>query len=171
MGIIGAIIGLLLGVYVMWLVSRRKETARKARMLTAAQRGRAMEALAPNLLEKRGFRVLDDQVERRYAFTVDGEPQEAVLRADLLAARGGRRYVVEVKTGAVAKPTNRATRRQLLEYFLHYDVHGVLLLDADRDALSTVEFPVRPTSHSRIGFALGVGVGAAVVGAVWWLMR
>lgn len=150
-----------------WHIARIKTTRGQRRALTAAAHGRAMEALAPQMLARRGYTILDEQVDRRYEFLVDDAPHEAVLRADLLAARHGKRYVVEIKTGKSGKATHRGTRRQLLEYALYYDVDAVLLLDADRDALFEVVFPAEPTRSSHLKFAAGLCLGAALIGTLW----
>jgi hypothetical protein len=136
---------------------------RKRRVRLAAARGRAAELEAPAALERRGFRVLKRHPKGRLEWRLDGEPQTAELKADLLVSRGGRRYVVEVKTGRAVRPTKRETRRQLLEYALAYDVDGVLLLDADADQLRQVEFPQRtPTRSWPIAWlVLGTVIGLA----------
>ena len=162
--LLGAAIGLT------WHVTRHRVTRGRRKSLTAAAHGRAMEALAPQMLERRGFEIIEEQVDCRYEFLVDGEPREATLRADMIATRGGNRYVVEIKTGKSGKATHRGTRRQLLEYALYYDVDAVLLLDADRDAIFEVTFPAEPIRDSRMKFVAGLCVGAAVMGALWILL-
>ncbi len=131
------------------------------RTRAAAERGRAAELSAPQALERRGFRVLRRHPEGALDWRLDGEPQTAEVKADLLVSRDGRRYVVEVKTGRGTRPTKRETRRQLLEYALAYDVDGVLLLDADSDRLHHVEFPLRPSATpSRLAWlVLGTVIG------------
>lgn len=180
--------GLLIGLWLATLWFRRKERRRKASMLDAAGRGRALEGQAPAVLERAGYRVVQAQVDLRYGFTVDGQPHEATLRADFLVERDGRRFVVEVKSGDAAKPTRRETRRQLLEYCLHYDAHGVLLLDMVKGQLSAVAFPTAsPTSRAqpapmpppsptrvpplRSLFLLAFLAGAGVASSLWWAMR
>lgn len=162
--LVGAAVGLT------WYVTRHRATRGRRRSLSAAAHGRAMEALAPQMIERRGFEILEEQVDCRYEFLVDGEPREATLRADMIAMRDGNRYVVEIKTGNSGKATHRGTRRQLLEYALYYDVDGVLLLDADRDAVFEVEFPAEPVAQSRMKFVAGLCVGAAGMGALWILL-
>ena len=104
-------------------------------------RAREGEDEAEALLEEQGFEVLDRQVRRCWVVCVDGVEHEVEVRADLLAEKGGRTWVVEVKTGDVAPdPLHPATRRQLLEYGLVFGV-GVLLLDAEAGTLVEVEFP------------------------------
>jgi hypothetical protein len=73
---------------------------------------------------------------------VDGEIREYVVRADALVKRKRRTCVAEFKGGAGSSSvTNRATRRQLLEYAVLFDVDGVLLVDADTGHIHEVEFP------------------------------
>jgi hypothetical protein len=70
----------------------------------------------------------------------DGEHVTFGLRADYLVARKGRRYIAEVKTGRLApRLSHGPTRRQLLEYSAAFDVHGVILVDADAETLTHVE--------------------------------
>jgi len=71
----------------------------------------------------------------------DGAPLTIDLRADYLVSQGRRRFVAEVKTGRWApRLETAATRRQLLEYRFAFDVDGVLLVDADADRVSSIEF-------------------------------
>lgn len=101
------------------------------------------EARAEKLLRRRGYAIAGRQVEARMTFLVDGSRCAADLRADLLVRRKGRRYVAEVKTGREAPHLrNHATRRQLLEYFVAFDVDGILLVDAEQDVIHEVVFPL-----------------------------
>lgn len=108
------------------------------------------EVLAERLLTEQGYRVVARQISTRYALLVDGEPQEFALRADFLVERRGRRYVAEAKLGEHAgRLDTSATRRQVLEYCLAFDVPGVLLVDARRRTITLVQLPresARPSS-------------------------
>lgn len=119
----------------------RWRASRRARRRSArAQRG---ESDAEALLGELGYRVLGRQVSLTWAIECDGEPHEALLRADLVVEREGRRYIAEVKTGAKAPQlTNAATRRQLLEYCVAYQVDSVLLVDVEADQVREVRFPL-----------------------------
>jgi hypothetical protein len=88
-----------------------------------------------------------------------------------VVAGGGLRYVAEVKTGAFApRLETAATRRQLLEYRIAFDVDGVLLVDADAERVRLVEFPLpsgpRGQGAGRLGWMgmawlmAGVAAGA-----------
>lgn len=171
--------GLIVGLYLAW-----RARLRRAHMLDAARRGKALEAQAPALLLDAGYRVVEDQAQVRYEFLVDGEVLPVILRADFVAERDGRRFVVEVKSGEAARPTRRETRRQLLEYCLHYPVDGVLLLDVEAQRLSTVEFPRsraevldrpapprEPVPARRWLFLLVFLAGAAVADGLMRFMR
>jgi hypothetical protein len=61
-----------------------------------------------------------------------------------MVLRGGRRFVAEIKTGDQAPdPSFPATRRQLLEYQLVFEVEGLLLVDMAAGRVRTVSFPAR----------------------------
>jgi CRISPR/Cas system-associated exonuclease Cas4 (RecB family) len=116
--------------------TRRRNRARQRR----ATRG---EELAESLVEALGMTVVERQAGRAWTLEVDGVEREVLSRADLLAedAEGGR-WVVEVKTGERAPdPALPATRRQLLEYLLAFEVEGVLLVDAETEEVHEVRFP------------------------------
>jgi hypothetical protein len=137
--------------------------------LSNAQRG---ESRARGLLEARGYAVIGSQSCQSYTLFVDGTEVEVALRADYLVTRDGRRYVAEVKTGAYA-PNIRtpATRRQLLEYRVAFDIDGVLLVDAEQQRVHVVRFPfTEPKDPARLSpfgwILLGAGV-AALIMARW----
>jgi hypothetical protein len=100
------------------------------------------EARALAWLEAMGFDVVGAQVAATYPVVVDDETVAIGVRADYLVEKGAARYVVEVKTGSVApRIQTPATRRQLLEYRVAFDVDGVLLLDAENARMHAVTFP------------------------------
>jgi hypothetical protein len=147
-----------------WL-KRRRTMGRIIR----AQQG---ESRARELLEARGYAVIGAQFGCSYALSIDGQDLAITLRADYLVARDGVRYVAEVKTGTSA-PFLRtpATRRQLLEYRMAFDVDGVLLVDAEAERIHVVRFPFpdRPTSERLSPFGwIAVGAGVALLIATQW---
>ena len=166
--------GIVLGV---WLASRVRRfwlRRRLARQWSHARRG---EVQARGWLEQHGFTVLDEQVSRGSFLVVNGEESPFTVRADYLVERNGVRAVVEVKTGAVADPSARGTRRQILEYAWVYGVSEVYLFDADAQRLHRIGVPTIAGGAPPAKWvvwpvlaALGIGV---VLGAltVWWLVR
>ncbi|MDP9151781.1 MAG: hypothetical protein M3O36_17800 [Myxococcota bacterium] len=131
------------------------------------------------LLERAGYGVLGRQVPGSWTVRANGEPVSFGLRADYLVARQGRRYIAEVKTGRLAPSLSHGpTRRQLLEYGAAFDVHGVVLVDADAETITHVEIDLFGRSvptvkrggitlHMAIVlllfFSLGLTVGAAII--------
>ncbi|AUX25799.1 hypothetical protein SOCEGT47_063510 [Sorangium cellulosum] len=125
------------------------QRARQRRRLDRSrQQGAAGEARAEALLCELGYTILGRQVAVSYGVQIDGEPVTVGLRADYVVSQGDRRYVAEVKTGRLAPRIDTpATRRQLLEYRLAFDVDGVLLVDADTRRVRSVVFPL-PAGHA-----------------------
>jgi hypothetical protein len=151
---------------------------------TWALRARARHAAdgelrAEPLLRAAGYDVLARQVRGEWTVYADGEPQAFGLRADLLVAKDGRRYVAEVKTGRLAPRLDHAqTRRQLLEYRMAFDVDGVLLVDAEADRVVRVELGVGGVGsgddvhagRSAVAFVLVV-VAFAVGAVAGWVVH
>jgi hypothetical protein len=136
---------------------------------------RSVERQAGGLLEKLGYRVLDRQIETSYAVLVDGRPTEVALRADYLVSRGRRQFVAEVKSGDVApRLDSAATRRQLLEYLVAFQVDGVLLVDGEQREVHEVTFPIsrpQPPEVSSARFAVYVVLAVLVTLGLWAVSR
>ncbi len=154
-----------------WRLGRWLASVRARRR---ARRARAGEVAAEALLRSQGYDIVARQPERRWQIEVDGRPRDVDLRADLLVARRGRTYVAEVKNGEVApRLDTAATRRQMLEYRLAYETHGVLLVDMNAGAVHEVVFPVEPVDragaarHALLWLALGAALGGALA---WWVL-
>ncbi|MEZ4236293.1 MAG: hypothetical protein R3F59_09055 [Myxococcota bacterium] len=122
-----------------WRATNRVRRNNRARARVA----RVGEIDAEALLAAHGFEVVGRQVTQRWSLWVDGEELEVHCRADLVVRpRRDRRarYVAEVKTGRAANVRVPATRRQLLEYAMVFDVDGVLLLDMVHREIRRIEF-------------------------------
>ncbi|MCA9667611.1 MAG: hypothetical protein KC503_18555 [Myxococcales bacterium] len=136
---------------------------RRARARRRIARGLRGERRAMRLLERRGYRVIAEQVEGGYTLWVDGEPQQIALRADALVSRRGRTYLVEVKTGNSARATERNTRRQLLEYAHAFECDGLILADMERELLARVDLAPPRTASRRARGAIALLVGALLL--------
>lgn len=161
------------------VAARLARWSRSRRARVRAARAGAGEREAAHLLTSAGYDVEASQVSLAYDVVVDGAPLAVPLRADYLVRREGRRYVAEVKTGEVApRLATAATRRQLLEYLVAFDVDGVLLVDAEAGAVHEVRFGLEVEAHPPpaasllrtlalvgLGLALGLGLGAALTRA------
>ena len=131
-----------------------------------AQKAALGELEAEPLLRRLGYRIEARQSTGGWYVRVDGDERPITLRADYLVERDGRRLVADVKTGRLAPQVeNAATRRQLLEYRLAFDVDGVLLVDVEAGEVQEVEFalpdqiPAPLWSLRLIWLAVGVGLG------------
>ncbi len=144
--------------------------SRRRRMSLRMQRAVRGEERAPALLEQLGFAVVGAQVVVEHAVRIDDRVVVVPLRADYLAEKSGARYVVEVKTGALApRIETSATRRQLLEYRVAFDVDGVLLVDAESGRVHEITFPTLERlarSSTSSGGRMLVLAAVAAVGAI-----
>lgn len=114
----------------------------RARLLGGRRRrGSRAEGRAFALLERHGYRIVGAQETAVGFVIIDGDEQTFDLRADAIVEKDGERLVAEVKSGAAAAVTTRATRRQLLEYAYTYGLDGVLLVDMEAERIVRVEFP------------------------------
>ena len=145
---------------------------RRARMRHA----QVCEDDAAGLLQDRGYEVLGRQVRTTFELAVDGKRFPVELRADYVVALGERRFVAEVKSGRRAPRIDTiATRRQLLEYRMAFDVDGVLLIDGETSRISEIVFDVPPFRASAptpwllrftLQFTAGALIGAVVAAFV-----
>lgn len=121
-----------------WRGRRPARRAARARRL-----GVIGEAKAERLLRDAGFRVVGRQVAGSVPLRVDGVLTPARVRVDFIVKRRGRMYVADAKAGPKASaPTDRGTRRQLLEYLSAYPVDGALLVDAERGRIHELTLPM-----------------------------
>ena len=140
--LIALLVGLAIAGVLVWMALRIRRWWRSRRAKRRAARAQRGERAAAKLLRRHGYRVVRSQARLRVSPRVDGRPHTHELRADYLVRQWGKRYVAEVKTGAQAPSLSHApTRRQLLEYSVAFDVHGVLLVDVEAGRIHRVEFP------------------------------
>lgn len=139
-------------VVALWMARRWRTWRGSYRARRRAGRAVAGEVEGAALLRRAGFRIVARQARTWWSPLLDGEPHETELRADYLVEGDGELFVAEVKTGAEAPQlTTAATRRQLLEYLVAFEVDGVLLVCPERAAIHRVDFPaeIRRSSCSR----------------------
>ncbi len=104
------------------------------------KRGRKGEKTSINLLKKNGYKILDEQIKLNGYFFIDEELNEFDLRPDLLVEKDGIEYIAEIKTGEVANPSNRNTRRQLQEYSYFSNQDVILLVDPIKRSIKRISF-------------------------------
>ena len=104
------------------------------------RRGKKGEKASIKLLEKNGYRILEEQIKLDGYILVDDALSKFELRPDLLVEKDGIRYIAEIKTGEVANPSNRNTRRQLHEYSYYSGQDIILLVDPKKNSIKRVSF-------------------------------
>ena len=163
--IVAILAGAVVGGLAVWTIA---SFIRRIRLKYRTGRARRMELRAAGMLEAAGYTVIDTQVAGQTHVVLNGTSLHVEVRADYLVTRAGRTFVAEAKSGARAPDvTNRATRRQLLEYAIAYDTDGVLLVDTESGTVYEVEFPaLRPAERAhRFWWGVGVGVAVTLAGA------
>ena len=139
---------------------------RRWRIARRFKRGLLAEKQAVRYLRKHGYKILAAQLQEPITVYVNGEPQESTVRADFLAKKGWKTYIVEVKSGQQGTVRQAATRRQLLEYKLVYEPDGIILLDMEHHNLQKIDFAYAARHRSmwlRYGI-ISVLCGALVYG-------
>jgi hypothetical protein len=149
-----------------WWQNTRGSFFARARM----RRARDGEKQAETLLRERGYEVVARQPRGAIVVAVDGADREIGIRGDLIATREGRRFVAEVKTGALAtRIETPATRRQLLEYRVAFEVDGVLLVDPEGGRVSEVVFRGLGEARSTAGWRWLAAAGLIAAAAAGWI--
>jgi hypothetical protein len=130
----------LLLLIIAWLLWRAGAQGRALRRRVRV--ARRAEGEAEELLVREGFTIVERQVHATLRMEIDGRLIEVAARADVLVERDGLLLVAEVKSGCLAPdPTLPATRRQLLEYLVAFEVDGVVLVDMQARRVHEVVFP------------------------------
>jgi len=107
------------------------------------KRGVKLEKAAAKFLEKKGFKILGEQVAFIHKYKVNGKSVQSELIVDYYVRKGNRYFVVEVKSGKSAVLiSNKNTRRQILEYRVAIPCDGVFLLDMENKNLQEIEFDI-----------------------------
>ncbi len=138
----GGILSLILSLKIKNLINNRK--AKKRSFIS-----KRAEKTAEKWLKRNGFQVMEKQQSRPLIIKTGKTSHRYLIRTDFLVKKGGRKYIVEVKSGQKnSSITNRDTRRQLLEYFLAYQSYGIILFDIEHKKFSEIKFSL-PHFHSR----------------------
>jgi hypothetical protein len=130
--------GAILGIALFYFLSKAWQGWRLRRRL---DHGIKMEAKGEKILRQAGYHLSGIQQDMVATLYVNGEPHSYKIRPDALAQKNGTSYAVEIKSGSTApNPLFKETRRQMLEYYFYFPVDGVLLVDADQETITLVEF-------------------------------
>jgi len=131
------IISLLIIVVKYWYSDFSKRKKQRNRFKRGAQK----EEEARIFLSKKGYKVIDEQFIAVHKYKVDGDDKEVKLIVDYVVSKGGKTYLVEVKSGKSAiYIENKNTRRQILEYDYAIKNDGVFLLDMENEEMHLIQF-------------------------------
>jgi hypothetical protein len=131
---------ILLILFFMWLGWRLRLWWKNFLFSRIRRRGRRGEEVAIQILEQKGYTILQSQISLPGYIYVNDEKQEFDIRPDYLVDKNGTQYLAEVKTGNAASSANRGTRRQLLEYAALGNTDTIILVDATRGTLQKIRF-------------------------------
>jgi len=143
---------------------------RNAKLRRRMKKGALAEKQAIRFLQKRGYRILDAQLQKTFTVEVNGEKQKMVVQADYLVRKKGKIYVVEVKSGKQGDVALTHVRRQLLEYSMVYQPDGLILLDMAHHHLQEIRFHypvsrgVRRILRSLFIFLVGLLLAWIIIG-------
>ncbi|MCF0224511.1 MAG: hypothetical protein HUK20_09585 [Fibrobacter sp.] len=122
---------------------------RQIKISRARKHGQDVEKDAPEVLKKMGFTDIQEQEEFRYTLKANDDSIKVELRPDIVAMRDGKKYIIDIKTGAVGKVDNAKTRRQLLEYLAFIEGDGIMMLNMDTKELFEYDFPNKPAIQRK----------------------
>ena len=127
-------------IFFIWLGWKVRLWWKNFLFMLSRKRGKKGEMTAIKLLEKKGFKILNEQMKLNGYFFINGNLKKFDLRPDLLVEKNGVEYIAEIKTGEVADPSNINTRRQLHEYSYYGNQDVVLLVDPFKKSIKELSF-------------------------------
>ena len=127
-------------IFFIWLGWKVRLWWKNFLFMLSRKRGKKGEITAIKLLEKKGFKILNEQINLNGYFFINGNLKKFDLRPDLLVEKNGVEYIAEIKTGEVADPSNINTRRQLHEYSYYGNQDVVLLVDPFKKLIKELSF-------------------------------
>ena len=125
----------------LWLGWRAHKHWKRILLWRIRKRGQLGEYKAIKLLRKNGYKILDNQIALSGQIQVNKERLTFDVRPDFLVEKDGVQFLAEVKTGIAGCPSNKETRRQLLEYAFVTETNTIILVDVTNDLISQICFP------------------------------
>lgn len=158
------ILGIILGGFLFYNINKVWQSIKIKGMLANAKKA---ERDAIYLLKKNGYEVIGMQVKRNIVTYINGRAYPGYVKVDFLVKKKRKKYIVEVKTGQQTRATQSLVRRQLLEYFLVFNPHGILLVDMERKKIQTIEFEWGSEKYSWTNLLI-VAIFGFFIGIVLW---
>ncbi len=146
---------------------RKKQKQRKR-----FERGFMLETKAKYFLEKKGYRIINAQKTYNHNYEVNGENRTSKIKVDYLVEKGGKKYIVEVKSGMSAISLNNSgSRRQLLEYDFVIENDGVFLLDMENEKMQFVRFNSKSEKNEDLFRKVIIGMAVFAIFIPFWKMK
>lgn len=155
------VVGLLLGAWAIKFFLQQKKTRSLKKI---SERAKIGESEAVKLLQKEGYRILEEQSRMPVEMYIGKERYESYIKADFIVEKNHKRYLAEVKTGKQANPRLPNVRRQLFEYQNLFETDGILFIDMNKYDIIEVSFSVPKTMNVEYKyFFTGVFVGICLM--------
>lgn len=150
--------------FLLFLIAKYKlnEIRKKRQQKKRFERGTKLENKAKEYLLSLGYRIVYEQHVCYHKYKVNGIENTSKLILDYVVKKGGKLYIVEVKSGKSAiHIKNKDSRRQLLEYDFVLENDGLFLLDMENKNMQLVEFfpkTKRKTNNYLIAFIIIIAI-------------
>jgi hypothetical protein len=157
--------GIILGfIFSIWT----SRALRKKRYVDVAQNAQFAEEEAEKLITRSGFKIIGRQKRAPIMTYINGKSHYSYVQADFIAEKGGRTYLIEVKTGGSADATDPIVRRQLLEYDYVFNPDGLILLNMEDRSFNYIDFdfPKTGSTFSFIKIVLGALIFSLLLGII-----
>ena len=150
--LIWLIIGCLAGIL---LIRYYQKLHHKHSLKKISQRAKIGESEAENLLKKKGYHIIGEQVRMPVSMMIDHEKYESYVKADFIVEKHHKRYLVEVKTGKQANVHLPNVHRQLFEYQNIFKTDGILFVDMNNYDIIEVSFMLEKNSTIKSEYFFG----------------
>jgi len=131
------IIGLIIGI---WIAKSIYKFIKIHKMKKYRKQGEKGEDIARKWLPKNGYKIVSEQSSFKSYWLLNNREYKYTIKPDFIVEKDGEKWVIEVKTGGVASPTNSKTRRQIREYKSLLPNYKIALFDATNRLFYEINF-------------------------------
>lgn len=123
---------------------------------------RKIDIQAADLLREQGYRIQARAAVKFIDFDLDGKTHRQKVKADLVARRGFRKYVVEVNAKDAGSARSADLRRRLMEYKIAFAPSGMLTVDMDRERIRIITISGRRWLSTLLAASIIASLGAII---------
>lgn len=168
--LISTLIGILIGLLLFYIISRRAGRGRAV----ASEGPRFSEREAESLLHRDGYQILDKQPRGTVITNIDRKSHFGYLETDYLVRKNKKDFVATVHvTEGEPDPNEPALRRKLLAYDRVFSPDALLVLDLNQGRIYEVSFnfPRERNIDFFFRFLIGLFIILLVIGIIWLLTQ